>query len=171
MHTYSTYAQYFEELATKHVDIRHNDPIGSKKFYQMTIEEFYSGAAGNSLPSSDSGPFVIMMDYISEINYNARATDHKDFMLMILSGFPNNDYDWANSVKDTCERICNDFINRMTEDSRNGVSLFEFSLDKPDKIRKVPGEIIFQSKYVGYQLSFNIITSFNDCVDISKWLP
>ena len=169
--TYSSYAAYFEDLARKHVDVLHGSPVGNKKFFQMTIEEFYSGAAGGDLPAPDAGPFLIMMDYISELNYTGRATDHKDFMLMILSGFPNNDYSQANAVKDLCDNICNDFINKMNEDSQSGLNLFEFSLDKPDKIRKVPGEIIFQSKYVGFQMSFNIITSFNECVDNTKWLP
>lgn len=169
---YADYSDYFKELATKHVDVKHDDLVpGNKKFFQMSIEEFYSGASGGLLPAPSAGPFVILLDYVSTVKYTGGARDHREFMIQVLQGVSNNQHDDANTAKNTCEGICNDFIAKMVEDSQNGLPIFQHSLDKADMIKKVPGQIIFQSPYVGFQMSFETITSFNDCVDNTKWLP
>lgn len=166
MSKYSDFVQYFENLATYNIAISHGP--NSKKFYRMNIEELLSGIK-NDLPSPASGPFMIFINYIRELNHVASFKDKKQFMFFIMQGYSDGDWDEEQAARDATEIVVDQILTRMVNDSTAGNPIFNYSFDKIDGVKIIPTELKANLTYVGWQVSFNLDKQYIECYDPSKW--
>lgn len=167
MANYSDWVSYFKNLCVLHVDIKHG-LNGAKKFFRLNIEELYSGIA-TSLPNGSEGPFFVFVNYISDYGQKGRAIKGNQMMFLILHTIKKGDHDKEEVSTTLCETVIEDFLKRMKYDSENGVAPFESDFDVIEAKKtsaKIEGTT---SNYAGWQVTFNPLSSFNDCYDPAKF--
>jgi hypothetical protein len=131
----------------------------------MDIEELL-GSIRSGLPTIENGAFVIMVNYINDIEGKSPIKQKKQFMLLFLRGHRKDDWDQEEESRNLTEHIYKDFLNRMADDSKNGEWDYGFQLPN---CKAVPTKIGASTNYVGWQVTFPIVEYHNECVDNAKW--
>ena len=166
MANYQQWVEYFEQLSIQNNLIQHNLE-GNKKFYTMDLEELFS-AVTHKLPAPDAGPFFVFINYTKEIDHKGTPVDKKKMGFAILQGFKHGDYDGERLARYNSEEATDQYLIRMSHDSKNGVQLFQHRFDRINA-RTVPHSIEANITYAGWWTAFEPIAQFNNCFDENNW--
>lgn len=171
MKTYGDYSDYFENLATQHVDIPHG-VNGKKAFTRVNIEETITGFRTQI---AEKSIMMILTNYLYRVLEGGADDQMKaiDMSFFIVGYFKNADFDHETEVKNKCEKIADDIINRIKWESKNVApdkeSFWYNSLSKLNDIVVNPVSNIGDLNNVGYQVSLSFHIPFNNCVDVNAW--
>lgn len=161
---YSDLVDYFEQLATQHVDIRHS--AIEKHFYRFELDEVLTGlAAGINYPA------LILEAY--DFNYQESSSDNirkeRSGAFMLIDVVKDlKDFDRIHEVWDEMEQIGDEILVKMKVDkeSRLYEVLRGFDISKcygiPMSVAKIGQH--------GMRFSFNIECGVNGNIDPDKWL-
>lgn len=153
MVTYSDYINYFENLAKKHTDIRH-DEAEKKSFFTIDIEELITGIKSKIQPDKYS---MMLVNYSSVLDHDRQDVDITFFIIHKedINSFHNNTL-----IRNECLLIANDIIGKINIDSKsNTPEMDKLWFGSMDKIKDVhlmftSPIVVSASKYIGVQCSF-----------------
>jgi hypothetical protein len=171
MSYYKDAVAYFKSLAVANVDVAHTDVEGNKKFFRVDMEEFYSGTVAQ-LPSPDAGPFMVLFNYITDLNRIDCVNQKKQFMFMILKGYAKDDFDAEEDATDLCEKVIIEFVNKINFDSQTyAENKFLYGGFAYETVRFVPFKIKNATGYfTGWQCSFFLNERISTAIDPDKWI-
>lgn len=155
---------YFENLARKHVSIKHSD--FEKHFYRFELDEVLTGMC-----SDINYPAFILEAY--NFNYSDSDSDNilkkreGAFILMDLVK-DLKDYDKIHEVWDEMEAIGDDFLIKMREDKESGIVAVMNDFDI-GSCQGIPFSVSKLGQH-GIRISFNMDSDVNVNSDNSKWL-
>lgn len=161
---YSDLVDYFEMIATKHVDIGHSATV--KKFYRFELDEVLTGlAAGINYPA------LILEAY--DFNYQESSSDNirkeRSGAFMLIDIVKDlKDFDRIHEVWDAMEQIGDEILVRMKADkeSRLYPVLRGFDISKcygiPMSVAKIGQH--------GMRFTFSVESGVNGNLDETKWL-
>lgn len=155
--------EYFENYATRHIDLRHDrDDDQKKTFYCLNTEDSASEYIRNA-PLD-----LIMILFPPDKSQTPPAGENynwnKNTCFMILKRCELSDNDGVIAAQSHCEEIAGDFCTRMIADQHLLLSSLESG-----SISMGPVGPIVENHY-GYMCMFNIIDTFNQYVDPSRWI-
>lgn len=160
---FSDLVEYFENLAGKHISIRHTP--ASKHFYRFELDEVLTGIASNI-----KYPALILEGY--DFNFSESNSDNilkrrsGAFMIINRVADPKN-YDRIHEVWDELESITDDIIVRMKSDKESRLIPVLRDFD----ISSCEGTIfsVAQLGQHGIRITFNLTSPVDGIVDESKW--
>ena len=161
---YSDLVDYFELIATQHVDILHS--ATEKHFYRFELDEVLTGlAAGINYPA------LILEAY--DFNYQESTSDNirkeRSGAFMLIDVVKDlKDFDRIHEVWDEMEQIGDEILVRMKADkeSRLYPVLRGFDIGK---CYGIPMSVAKLGQH-GMRFSFSVECGVNGDIDISKWL-
>ena len=161
---FSSLIAYFEDMASRHVEIRHSD--ARKHFFRMEIDEVLGG-----FNRSDSEfPMLILEGY--GFSYTDNRSDNvlknRTGAFILLGALSDaTDYNAKHELWDYLESIGDDILARMREDKRNRNPVIRgFELDK------VEATLILNefSNCAGIRYTFTITAGAPVAVDPTRWI-
>ncbi|MDJ1500456.1 hypothetical protein [Xanthocytophaga agilis] len=118
---HAEYNQYFRDLATKHVDIKHSDTEmhfariirSADPFFKLELSEFLT-----KLKSKLETPFMLLETYDARFEDNKSDNKWQLAMgaFMILDKVSKGDYNEVESKLDFTESVATDIIGRLYND-------------------------------------------------------
>ena len=167
---YIDYSDYFKEIATNHVAIRHQDEKGEKAFYHISIEDVFIGAGRNEW--KQKGRILVLMDPIININRSNTHSIKQSYEggFMILAHFKKGDETDHVEKKNHTHEIAYDIINRMIMNSKEGHPLFNYSIDGHNAFNVDFADYKGDGYYTGTRCTFSFMTNKEKCVYQSKWV-
>lgn len=171
MKNYKDFVDYWENIATQHVDIPHNPPE-EKAFFRVNIEELLAGFRTRITKKSI---VFMLVDYQYGLedkgDNNARKKFDGGFIVM---GYHKKD-DWEEEtlIRTQCEDIVDDIIQRVKQESLNEPndenSFWYGSQDCSDGWQVMPINKSTEINYAGFLVTFNWYNHFDCTVDDAKW--
>lgn len=155
--------QYFETLASEHVELKHTD--GEKHFYRFELDEVLTG-----MPGEINYPALILEGY--RFDFSDRRSDNpmkrRSGAFILVSNISDpGDYDLIHNTWDELEVIADDILARIAADKRLPSSpVRAFDLDS------VEGTLVateFGNLY-GLRITFALSSPFPTNVNPSKWI-
>jgi len=172
MSDYTSYTDYFEDLATQHVDIDHDlNAVPKKKaFFRINIEEVLSGL--RSLTVEKTFNFILVNYAYSPGLQGADNLNNYDGGFMIVHKTKDKDFEDEKEKITECEKIANEIIKRIKFDSQtqaadensmwyksqNAIKDFHVSIARGPNF-----------EYVGVQVFFQFKNFFDCTLDDTKW--
>lgn len=158
--------EYFENLARRHVDIRHSET--EKHFFRMEIDEVLAGINRSDVKH----PYFILEGY--DFGYTDQKSDNllKDrngaFVLLDHVADPT-DFDAIHDAWDRMEAIGDEILVKIKSDKRNPLTPvirdFDFAQVKGNLIaNEVDGNY-------GIRFTYSLVSTRSTDVDPEKWLP
>ena len=154
--THSTYIAYLQNLAEKHIEIKHNNPdshfarimLDSNPFVggHMQIAEFI-----NSMRTKLKPPFVLAIGYSA--TYKDMRADNPvkklECAFIIMDKVRLDDHDSEEEVYDRTERIGDEFLGYILEDycENEEYGFVEINEMDNEKIAKVTADNYFGTKF------------------------
>jgi hypothetical protein len=87
-----------------------------------------------------------------------------------MSHAGSKDFEKEDAARGFTERICEDIILRMKNDSNNNDTFLRHSYDEIANTRIIPAELKNASgNYVGWQVVISLTRKFNTCYNQSNW--
>jgi hypothetical protein len=161
---FSDLVKYFEELASKHIEIKHT--AKEKHFYRFELDEVITGLCSNI-----KYPALILESY--DFNYSESGSDNirkkRSGAFILLDRVSDmKDFNRIHEVWDAMELIGDDILVKMKADkeSRLVPVLRDFNINECDGILlTVP-----QLGQHGVRFTFNLTSPVNNKVDETRWL-
>lgn len=120
-----TFSEYIENLAERHVDIRHN--VNNEIHFLSSEREKHT-----ALDSVLHYPAIIV-DRGSVFGYGGNPGAYqkdRDYLLFILEHVSDtSDYEQIEAALDKCERILDELLNQILDDKRKKIMRLAFSLE------------------------------------------
>jgi hypothetical protein len=161
---FSDLVKYFEELASKHIEIKHT--AKEKHFYRFELDEVITGLCSNI-----KYPALILESY--DFNYSESGSDNirkkRSGAFILLDRVSDmKDFNRIHEVWDAMELIGDDILVKMKADkeSRLVPVLRDFNINESDGI---PFSVLQLGQY-GVRFTFNLISPVNGIVDETRWL-
>lgn len=167
MASYLEKSNYYELVSSENLLVSHN-VNDQKKFFRMDIEELFS-AVRDDLPGFDAGPFVIMINYVTEQDYAGRPIEKNENMLYFLQGYEDGNYEQELIARDNSEKAKNQFLRRFKKDSENGDGIFDGDFDVI-KAKSTPQAVYFNANYVGWSCIYRLVDHFDECYNEDNWI-
>lgn len=161
---FSDIVEYFEMLATKHVEIKHS--ASSKHFYRFEIDEILTGLCSNI-----KYPALILegydFDYMENNSDNIRKKRSGAFIILGKVKDLKN-FDEIHTLWDQCEEIGEDILVKMKHDKESGL----YPVLRDFSIGDCGGIPISLSQYGqhGMRFSFSLDSAVSDIVNPARWL-
>lgn len=168
---YNAWLAYFKEIATtnkliQHVDSNDNSK-NTKRFFTSDLQSFILEQQ-HLLPKYTSDRcFLHFIAPQYKINEDKAVYEG---MFFVLFAAPLKDLNAEELGRGLANSCSNQIITKMIADSKNKNPLFNRSLDRGNNIIISPYSWKGQMSYVGYQVSFKIVTPFHSCVNTTDWL-
>lgn len=156
------FLDYIEALCINHPDVQHT--ADNKVFLPITIEDSF----GDFRMGVKEKSFIVRpIIYTAAITANEMAeyAFNKQGGLLIAHYFKNNDYQGYLTAINKSEKLMQEFVSRMIYDSRNGVELWNYSLDNPEDITFQYTPFQGDLTYAGWRMIFTFSPHFSGCVD------
>lgn len=166
MSQFNDLVTYFENLARKHVSIRHTDT--EKHFFRMEIDEVLSGITRTDVKH----PYLILEGYYFKFKDNKSDNVLKNrngaFTLLDYVSDPT-DYDAICNAWERMEAIGDDILIKIKSDKRNPMvkSIRDFNFSEVEGTL-VANEI--DGNY-GMRYTYSLDSALPTDVDPDKWLP
>lgn len=164
--TFNDLIAYFENIARRHVDIRHTD--NEKHFFRMEIDEVLAGINRTDVKH----PYFILESY--DFDYNDNRSDNllkKRNGAFVLLGHVDDatDNDAIQEVRNRMEAIGDEIMIKIKADKRNPLikAVRDINLDE------VKGVLISNEidNNHGLRFTFSISSPLSTDVNPDKWLP
>lgn len=158
----SDYISYFQNLASKHVDILHTKD--EKHFFRMESAEIING-----MTNDIRWPAMVLEAY--DISYNSRQSNnilksHNGSFMILMKPDNEQDFDSIQTIWEKCEKIGSDIIVRMYNDRFDVVEpVVKFDMNS---VVAVPVATDIEGSY-GYRFSFSLINRQAHNNDATKW--
>lgn len=168
---YKDFAKYFENLCVQNTEIDHDPTNNIKGFFKINLEEVLVGSRRNI---EADGIHVVLANYLwTPEDENTDPLKKVQFMFFVLGTTKDGDYELDTEVLDKTEKITQDFINRISFDSKTAVadqsSVFYRSQDKIKVDSVIPLKFSPGLNSFGWQVVMTFYSSYSICVDHTKW--
>lgn len=154
---------YFENYATKHVELQHVTGDASKAtFFCMNTEK-------NTEEFIRNNPMdLIMILLVPDKTLSSQADNyvfHKHVAYLVLQRCPDPNNEAIVAAQNRCEVICNDFLTVLIKDRHELIDSMQ-----PDTVDITPIGPMGDMHY-GYMTMFRLEDYFDQNVDPDRWLP
>lgn len=157
------YVAYFEHQAENHPSLAHDLANSDAVFQVIDVEESFA----------DFKTGVKEKDYIMRLfNYTYRlGKESGQYMKMLEGGFliakhistRHSTPAQIIAARAAAEKVCDDIIQRMLQDSEAGHILFNYSLNDGDTISVTPTGLLGDGSYIGWRVIFSFENFFTNC--------
>lgn len=166
MANFSDLISYFEDLARRHVEIKHSDR--EKHFFRMEVDEVLGGINRTDVRY----PMLILEGYSFSFTDNRSDNILKNRQgAFILMGYVNDitNYTAIHEQWDFLETIVDDFLAKIKADKRNPKTpvIRNFDFDNVE-VSLIMNEI---GNNIGLRVRYTLTSPQPMDVDQTKWLP
>lgn len=152
--------EYIEGLCRRHKSILHTDR--AKHFFKGGIEDFFIG-----LRNKVRFPAIVFDGF--ELVYSGSGDDvdkEREFAFIVVQEYDRlNNVDQIEAAKSDCEKIGEDFFNKILEDIDNSTCMFDFSFATGIVMENV------NERYTGIQFTCVLTSKYNTEVNNTVWEP
>lgn len=125
---------YFKNLCENHPDLLHDDASGSRVFEVSAYEEAFSNFRTAGKEKDFFVRFIMPTMRYAPSGNNARKIYKAGLMVGKYYSTREDEKTAKVDAWSDAERVADDFIARMVDDSRSGHALFFSSIDNPDNL-------------------------------------
>lgn len=156
---YSEIVAFFEELAEKHVLIKHNAD-DSKHFYRMDLDEFVSGVGG----FEDYNLLLEEIPFKIDGSKRDNSIKTREISFIVAKNLKEKSKSNISTAFDECEVIVDDILSKLNE-AREIFSATVISFDE-NSIEVMP---VSDGKNFGYRCTIDIKSPYNFVVNPNNW--
>lgn len=151
---------YFRYLCTQHPKLLHSETSGQQVFEVKPVEEAFSAFRTGAV---EKGYFVRML--LPTMGFsNGGTTPRKEYQFGLMVGKQYSRREDAKLAGITAlglaEKVADELVARMIQDSRNGHPLFEGCCDMPDDLNMTGDNYLFEGdgSYAAQLYMFDLST-------------
>jgi hypothetical protein len=157
---------YFEQLATQHKLIAHNQNVeGENAFLFGDVEILMNDVSG-----CNSNSYTLLFEYgdltLAGANEDS-LFENSPVAIIICKSVPERDYTEQNIVEDTSYQICRQILARMKKNRNQGLKIMEHIDFSQMRFQKVYG---FGNNHFGWRMEVNLQQASPVVDDPAAWI-